>query len=174
MYRRWSRAISAGVRRSSPVLKKCIPLTNLQLSLARKTKCDGQHPTCQSCSRRNLPCSYVNESSGRGKRGHAAAQAAAAQAAAVESQKQKQGTKGGKANANGNAPPPEIEDDGDDADADSGSETVATGRGRASRGYGGKRGIEDELDEETSSTASKRMRVASRPVDEKPRGVAVA
>ncbi|EMD39844.1 hypothetical protein CERSUDRAFT_112111 [Gelatoporia subvermispora B] len=28
---------------------------------ARKTRCDGAHPTCGSCSRRNLPCNYVND-----------------------------------------------------------------------------------------------------------------
>jgi Fungal Zn(2)-Cys(6) binuclear cluster domain len=31
------------------------------LSLARKTKCDGAHPACSSCSRRSLPCSYVHD-----------------------------------------------------------------------------------------------------------------
>ncbi|VDC04445.1 unnamed protein product [Peniophora sp. CBMAI 1063] len=30
---------------------------------ARKTKCDGQHPTCASCARRNLTCNYVNDPS---------------------------------------------------------------------------------------------------------------
>ncbi|OCH91216.1 hypothetical protein OBBRIDRAFT_812261 [Obba rivulosa] len=28
---------------------------------ARKTRCDGAHPTCGSCSRRNLSCNYVND-----------------------------------------------------------------------------------------------------------------
>ncbi|KAI0365745.1 hypothetical protein BV20DRAFT_1038796 [Pilatotrama ljubarskyi] len=28
---------------------------------ARKTKCDGEHPTCGSCSRRSLRCNYVND-----------------------------------------------------------------------------------------------------------------
>ncbi|PCH40059.1 hypothetical protein WOLCODRAFT_136630 [Wolfiporia cocos MD-104 SS10] len=30
---------------------------------ARKTRCDGAHPTCGSCSRRSLPCNYVNDPS---------------------------------------------------------------------------------------------------------------
>ncbi|KAJ7761511.1 GTP binding protein [Mycena maculata] len=30
---------------------------------ARKTKCDGAHPSCSSCARRLLPCNYVNDSS---------------------------------------------------------------------------------------------------------------
>ncbi|KIY62666.1 hypothetical protein CYLTODRAFT_426736 [Cylindrobasidium torrendii FP15055 ss-10] len=28
---------------------------------ARKTKCDGGHPACSSCMRRNMACNYVNE-----------------------------------------------------------------------------------------------------------------
>ncbi|KAI0648118.1 hypothetical protein C8Q79DRAFT_1008469 [Trametes meyenii] len=28
---------------------------------ARKTRCDGAHPSCSSCSRRKLSCNYVNE-----------------------------------------------------------------------------------------------------------------
>ncbi|KAI0057819.1 hypothetical protein BV25DRAFT_1830736 [Artomyces pyxidatus] len=28
---------------------------------ARKTKCDGAHPTCSSCARRSLACNYVND-----------------------------------------------------------------------------------------------------------------
>ncbi|KAI9456158.1 GTP binding protein [Russula earlei] len=28
---------------------------------ARKTKCDGGHPTCSSCARRSLTCNYVND-----------------------------------------------------------------------------------------------------------------
>jgi hypothetical protein len=34
--------------------------------VARKTKCDSVHPTCSSCARRQLPCSYINPGSGRG------------------------------------------------------------------------------------------------------------
>ncbi|KDQ62338.1 hypothetical protein JAAARDRAFT_122534 [Jaapia argillacea MUCL 33604] len=30
---------------------------------ARKTKCDGAHPSCSSCARRSLQCSYVNDPS---------------------------------------------------------------------------------------------------------------
>lgn len=49
--------------------------------LARKTKCDGVHPSCASCARRSLPCSYANDGSGgRGRRSGAAAAAAAAAA----------------------------------------------------------------------------------------------
>ncbi|KAA1469857.1 hypothetical protein DENSPDRAFT_864419 [Dentipellis sp. KUC8613] len=33
---------------------------------ARKTKCDGAHPTCSSCTRRSLPCSYVNDAGAAG------------------------------------------------------------------------------------------------------------
>jgi hypothetical protein len=46
---------------------------------ARKTKCDGVHPTCSSCARRSLACEYVNDknnhhrdgdtSSGSGRKG---------------------------------------------------------------------------------------------------------
>ncbi|KAL0579142.1 hypothetical protein V5O48_002875 [Marasmius crinis-equi] len=46
---------------------------------ARKTKCDGAHPSCGSCARRNLPCNYVHERGGR--RGGGAASAAAASSA---------------------------------------------------------------------------------------------
>ena len=45
--------------------------------LARKTKCDGLHPSCSSCARRSLDCQYANESSnasGRRKNAVAAAQ----------------------------------------------------------------------------------------------------
>lgn len=28
---------------------------------ARKTRCDGEHPSCGSCAGRNLPCNYVND-----------------------------------------------------------------------------------------------------------------
>ena len=28
---------------------------------ARKTRCDGGHPSCSSCARRQLPCNYVND-----------------------------------------------------------------------------------------------------------------
>ncbi|TFK40803.1 GTP binding protein [Crucibulum laeve] len=31
---------------------------------ARKTKCDGAHPACASCARRQLPCNYVHDSGG--------------------------------------------------------------------------------------------------------------
>lgn len=31
---------------------------------ARKTKCDGAHPSCSSCARRSLQCSYVNDPAG--------------------------------------------------------------------------------------------------------------
>lgn len=43
-------------------------MTNICL-IARKTKCDGQHPQCASCQRRNLACSYVNDGTGNRKRG---------------------------------------------------------------------------------------------------------
>ena len=33
----------------------------LRGSLARKTRCDGAHPTCSSCARRSLRCNYVND-----------------------------------------------------------------------------------------------------------------
>lgn len=29
--------------------------------VARKTRCDGGHPSCSSCLRRSLPCNYVND-----------------------------------------------------------------------------------------------------------------
>ncbi|KAJ6477395.1 GTP binding protein [Mycena vitilis] len=35
---------------------------------ARKTKCDGAHPSCSSCARRLLPCNYVHDSNGHGQR----------------------------------------------------------------------------------------------------------
>lgn len=39
---------------------------------ARKTKCDGAHPACSSCTRRSLPCNYVHDPpsfNGTGRRG---------------------------------------------------------------------------------------------------------
>ena len=32
--------------------------------IARKTKCDGAHPACASCARRQLDCNYVHDSVG--------------------------------------------------------------------------------------------------------------
>ncbi|CAK5270234.1 unnamed protein product [Mycena citricolor] len=32
---------------------------------ARKTKCDGIHPSCSSCTRRNLSCTYLHDSNGK-------------------------------------------------------------------------------------------------------------
>lgn len=50
--------------------------------IARKTKCDGNHPNCSSCARRSLPCSYVNDpatnGAGSGKKKNGAAHTAAA------------------------------------------------------------------------------------------------
>ncbi|KAH9841620.1 uncharacterized protein C8Q71DRAFT_737940 [Rhodofomes roseus] len=40
---------------------------------ARKTRCDGAHPACGSCSRRSLPCNYVNDPGTSRARGRAAA-----------------------------------------------------------------------------------------------------
>ncbi|KAH9936384.1 uncharacterized protein B0H18DRAFT_926431 [Fomitopsis serialis] len=40
---------------------------------ARKTRCDGAHPACGSCSRRSLPCNYVNDPGTSRGRGRAAA-----------------------------------------------------------------------------------------------------
>ena len=31
------------------------------MSLARKTRCDGQKPNCSSCERRTLPCNYNHD-----------------------------------------------------------------------------------------------------------------
>ncbi|KAJ6559154.1 GTP binding protein [Mycena vulgaris] len=35
---------------------------------ARKTKCDGAHPSCSSCARRLLPCNYAHDSNSHGQR----------------------------------------------------------------------------------------------------------
>ncbi|KAJ7134666.1 hypothetical protein C8R44DRAFT_771097 [Mycena epipterygia] len=35
---------------------------------ARKTKCDGAHPSCSSCARRLLPCNYVHDANSHGQR----------------------------------------------------------------------------------------------------------
>ena len=37
------------------------------LYTARKTRCDGAHPTCSSCARRSLRCNYVNDPTKRSK-----------------------------------------------------------------------------------------------------------
>src|SRR5262249_31667524 len=42
----------------------------LELPLARKTKCDGAHPACQSCTRRSLPCSYIHDAPTSSGHGH--------------------------------------------------------------------------------------------------------
>jgi hypothetical protein len=34
----------------------------LSIFIARKTKCDGAHPACASCARRQLDCNYVHDS----------------------------------------------------------------------------------------------------------------
>lgn len=36
---------------------------------ARKTRCDGVHPSCGSCARRSLPCNYVNDREGSNPKG---------------------------------------------------------------------------------------------------------
>lgn len=36
---------------------------------ARKTRCDGGHPACSSCARRQLPCNYVNDPSSGNPKG---------------------------------------------------------------------------------------------------------
>ena len=36
---------------------------------ARKTRCDGGHPSCSSCARRSLPCNYVNDPANGNVRG---------------------------------------------------------------------------------------------------------
>ncbi|KAF5369461.1 hypothetical protein D9758_002738 [Tetrapyrgos nigripes] len=39
---------------------------------ARKTKCDGAHPTCSSCARRSLACEYVNDRGNHNRDGDSA------------------------------------------------------------------------------------------------------
>ncbi|KAH9922836.1 uncharacterized protein BXZ73DRAFT_51157 [Epithele typhae] len=34
---------------------------------ARKTRCDGAHPTCGSCHRRNVQCNYVNDAAAKAR-----------------------------------------------------------------------------------------------------------
>jgi hypothetical protein len=124
--------------------------------VARKTKCDGQHPTCQSCERRKLDCSYVNESSGRGKRGHAAAAAQAAQAAAVQAQKQK-GPEDGLEHENGTSVDEEA--NGGNGRGESGSASgTASGAATPVSSVHGKRAIEVDGDD-VGVIASKRMRM---------------
>ncbi|KXN88073.1 Septin-1 [Leucoagaricus sp. SymC.cos] len=40
---------------------------------ARKTKCDGAHPACASCARRQVPCLYVHDMNGNNNNGGNAA-----------------------------------------------------------------------------------------------------
>jgi hypothetical protein len=45
----------------SCVYPAVMTLLTIPLSTARKTRCDGGHPSCSSCARRSLPCNYVND-----------------------------------------------------------------------------------------------------------------
>ena len=42
---------------------------NANFRTARKTRCDGVHPSCGSCARRSLPCNYVNDREGNNPKG---------------------------------------------------------------------------------------------------------
>jgi Fungal Zn(2)-Cys(6) binuclear cluster domain len=53
--------------------------------LARKTKCDGGHPTCSSCARRSLTCNYVNDPNAPGGPRRKGSAAASEPASAVSS-----------------------------------------------------------------------------------------
>ena len=46
-----------------------VNLSFCSVSPARKTKCDGGHPTCGSCARRSLQCNYVNDPTGANPKG---------------------------------------------------------------------------------------------------------
>jgi hypothetical protein len=59
MGQKWSHAITVEVRNHGPSTSAYQQLS--ALILARKTKCDGGHPTCSSCARRSLTCNYVND-----------------------------------------------------------------------------------------------------------------
>ncbi|KAI0050399.1 hypothetical protein FA95DRAFT_1487389 [Auriscalpium vulgare] len=56
--RRASTASGKGNRASSNYGPKVVACNYCR---ARKTKCDGTHPTCSSCARRSLACNYVND-----------------------------------------------------------------------------------------------------------------
>lgn len=56
-----------------------------KIILARKTKCDGGHPTCSSCARRSLTCNYVNDPSAPGGPRRKSSAAASEPASAVSS-----------------------------------------------------------------------------------------
>ena len=45
----------------TPSRASCCGPSRISLHAARKTRCDGAHPTCSSCSRRSLRCNYVND-----------------------------------------------------------------------------------------------------------------
>jgi len=81
MVQKWLRAITAGVRdyetRDGGIYQDKI--------LARKTKCDGGHPTCSSCARRSLTCNYVNDPNAPGGPRRKGSAAASEPASAVSS-----------------------------------------------------------------------------------------
>ncbi|KAH8989601.1 hypothetical protein EDB86DRAFT_3065413 [Lactarius hatsudake] len=52
---------------------------------ARKTKCDGGHPTCSSCARRSLTCNYVNDLNAPGGPRRKGSTAASEPASAISS-----------------------------------------------------------------------------------------
>ncbi|KAI9465627.1 hypothetical protein BJY52DRAFT_1245198 [Lactarius psammicola] len=52
---------------------------------ARKTKCDGGHPTCSSCARRSLTCNYVNDPNAPGGPRRKGSTAASEPASAISS-----------------------------------------------------------------------------------------
>ncbi|KAI0917261.1 hypothetical protein AcW2_007443 [Taiwanofungus camphoratus] len=68
LQRRRTSSATSGKSRTSTHGSKIVACN---ICRARKTRCDGAHPTCGSCSRRSLPCNYVNDPHSSGGRGRA-------------------------------------------------------------------------------------------------------
>lgn len=121
--------------------------------VARKTKCDGQHPTCQSCARRSLPCSYATDAAvtsgstpGIGPlRGRRAAQLAAAQQQQTFGQQDEQDNGGKTSDDQRTASPSNSRRTGSRSPPIFGSATPVVGASEGGRDGGGKRGFESPL-----------------------------
>lgn len=106
MDQKWWRATTAGVSKTRSELRVTRiliqrPKTNNQNITARKTKCDGGHPSCSSCARRSLTCNYVNDPNAPGGPRRKASTAASEPASTVSSGPVSAGPSSASASASG-------------------------------------------------------------------------
>jgi hypothetical protein len=102
MDQKWWRATTAGVSKTeNPLSKTKKKPKNQKKITARKTKCDGGHPSCSSCARRSLTCNYVNDPNAPGGPRRKASTAASEPASTVSSGPVSAGPSSASASASG-------------------------------------------------------------------------